>query len=595
MAKFGKSAGRKLRAGFTAATGGLLAFGTFEGLASLGREALTLDKTLTRIGIQAGGAVNLDKLRAGAARLGKDLGVGRGAMVEVVNEIVNLEGAAGVSVAKMELLGRASVATGANLKDLAGLSFGLNNAFQFDNMAEAEKALSGVIEAGKAGSVPLGKLNVVMQQQAKNFARFGASGAEGAIQLAAFFQVARRGFGSEGEAGTGMKSFFDQIEQNEGKIKGLGAVLRKSGKVGKGEFLDILDIFDELERVGATKHKFFTQAFTSSEARQFLRTVEGERKTRKVDGKKLLGLDDIIAAGKKSNAVQEDSAKFLESRAGRMEKSLTRVKEAFLDLATPENLESFAQAASKVATAIEFIADSIPAMVAGFAAFKALGMARHFGAVAASAAAAAADIVDPTERLAAQGKAGKAGRAQKALGGLGAGLVGFGVGQVIGGAVVGARQEEFARQKAQQEAALTETERASAATLALVEAGLVSEEGTLDPAFARQLRVKQLRGQELSPLEQAGETALAGFEEVRTASSGIASQLGFVRRGGPTRRALVSTEEGVFTATMQAQQDALMQILEELKRRPDTVVEVDGEAIIRATENSQNKKRAPAR
>lgn len=199
-------------------------------------------------------------------------------------------------------------------------------------------------------------------------------------------------------------------------------------------------------------------------------------------------------------------------------------------------VESIKEAVRDLAPVLEFVVDKIEYFVAAFAAMKLAqwaaglrGIAKGFKDVAASANQAGS---------AASGVGGKLG---KAIGGVAALTGGFAAGQAIGGSVVEARQSRFEAGKARQRAALSEAERAAEATQELIEAGLVSQAGVLDPSFERELRAAQAAGGELSPLQEAARTALAGFEEARAASGSSSAALKERITGGPERKFLVQS------------------------------------------------------
>jgi hypothetical protein len=352
-----------LRSGFAAGIGGFAGFASAQGIAQFGRQVLSNEEALTRLGIQANmSAEQLAKVRAVAEQTGREFGVGTAKVIEAGNAIINLEGAAGFSAEKMRVLAQAAVATGANMSDLAGVGFALKNAFKIESAKDLSRALSAVTEAGKQGSIPLNEMSTVLQQIAVNFSKVGAAGVDGAADLAAAMQVARNSFGSASETGTGLKAFIDQLEQNSDKFRAFGVRVTKIGKDGKERLRPIREILDDIADSKIMKrNRFKTMLFGSSEARQFLEALLANRD----------GFNQLADAARNSNAVQVDSQKFLQSTAGRLQVAIAQAKGELEALFTPERLEKFVTLVETgLVPALDFALDHAKAIGLAIAGWK---------------------------------------------------------------------------------------------------------------------------------------------------------------------------------------------------------------------------------
>lgn len=380
---FGKEAGSGLKSAFSAGLGNLAGLASFGGLAAVGADVFRFEDELTRLGIQGGStAAQLDNVRKIAHETGREFGLASKSVLSAATAITNLEGASGFSAEKMRLLAKVGVATGENLDALAGVGFALNNAFKLDNIADLEGAFSAVVRAGKEGSVPLTEMSTVLQQIAITFRKVSAGGKAGAADLAAAIQVGRKGFGSSGETATGIKAFIGQLEQNSAKLKAFGVDVLKTGADGKKSLRPLREILDQIAKSRMIKDpKLLTKAFGSMEARQFLEILIANRGE----------FDKLAASAMNADDVQEDSAKYLQSRAGRMKVALAKIRGEFEGLFTAQRMEQIASGAEILADAVGFVVDHMKELVAIALVFKglqlghqAMSFARSFDALASS-------------------------------------------------------------------------------------------------------------------------------------------------------------------------------------------------------------------
>ena len=426
----GKSAGKKLGGGFRTALGSIATFGTVGGLASIGKEALDFERSFTRLDIQAGKGFDASAFRSSIDDISMSMGVGKTQVLGMATAIVNLEGAAGLTTEKLDVLTRASVATGSSMEDMAGIGFALRNAFDIKEADELEASLSRLINIGKQGSVPLNELNAVLQQQATTFAKVSAAGAEGAAQFAALVQVGRKGAGSASEVGTQIKALIDNLATAAPKLKAFGVNVQTVGKDGVKNFKPIGTILDDIGKSRLMKDEtLLARVFGSSEARKLLQTVKANRAE----------FDGLIESSRGALDVQQDSDKFLQSSAGRVDKALIKIKASFQEAFTVDRIEQVVEVAEILADVIGFATEHVWGLVAAWGAFQALKVASLLSTAAGAASALASSSAGAAGGIGSAGKAadaanfaGKAKDILRVAGALtAAGAAGFALGTAL--------------------------------------------------------------------------------------------------------------------------------------------------------------------
>jgi len=383
-----------LKRGFSAALSPVGIGAGAVGFALLGKEVLAFEDTLDRTARQAGMTGQATaRMRAQIIELSKASGISRNEVLAAANEIVNLEGAAGLTDAKLKTLVKANEATGSSMKELASLTFGLGNAFGIVENADLEKAFSGVIEAGKRGSVPLNQMALILRGLAPQFAKFSSTGSEGAAELAATLQIAARGFGTAQEAGTGVQALLVALTKNAGKLKKFGVNIFDSKGKERG-LKDILTQFDKSKLIkDPTK---LQKALGRNEAVKALQVLRKFRPQ----------LDKITDGAKASDALQTDSADRRASQAAKMKIAMNNLKESILKVFTPARLEMFARAMEKVADVAEFLVDNIKLVAVVIGGIKLTGLIGGMAAMATSSGAIAGNMAKTRLGIAAAATAG---------------------------------------------------------------------------------------------------------------------------------------------------------------------------------------------
>jgi TP901 family phage tail tape measure protein len=245
---------------------------------------------------------------------------------------------------KMQLIARAAQASGADVNDMAQLMFTLT-----ENMKVAptdlEATIGGLINQAKDGSIHFKELSKELVALGPVYSQFGVTGRQGAIQLGAMMQVARRGFGSASEAGTGVLRILRSLPQHASKFRKFGVEVFKPGSKTD------LDTFDHIfNKIRNSKLKLDREALIKAFGR-----TEGERFYQLL----VMANDEyqkLIEAGKMNGVVTGDLGTFTESTSGRIDRAVEKMKNAFAQALTPERVE-------QIVGGIQRMADAMPALM----------------------------------------------------------------------------------------------------------------------------------------------------------------------------------------------------------------------------------------
>lgn len=344
----------------------LVGAGAVAGFAVVGRQVLRFEDQMSRLQIQAGTTnQEMAAFRSTVDGLSRSTGISRDELLDGAVALVDLQGAAGFSADQLKVLARANLATGTSMRDLAGLTFALGNAFNIADPNDLERGLSGIVTAGKEGAVPLNQMAQVLQRVAVTFKEVGGEGTAGAADMAAAIQILRRGFGTAEEAGTGLEALVGGLAKKAPELKKLGVDVFNTA----GEFNDLRVILDQFAAAGLSAEELFGGLGRKETVKALLTLLEN-RRSREVDGKTLKGFEEIATAARDSNAVQEDADKRRQSRAHKLQLAFNRMKLAIADAFTPQRIEKFVGLVEKLADLIELVADNLGLSAAAWAAFK---------------------------------------------------------------------------------------------------------------------------------------------------------------------------------------------------------------------------------
>lgn len=336
----GLVAGGKLGAKGIAKLGGPLASMGLDALQDAANDVREFERNLIRLRIATGQTPEqMNEMRTSMRKLSVETGIASSEILAATTNYVDLTGDVAGAQTAMRTFARVAQASGASMSDVSGAAAALGDALQI-KPEELEATFSGLINQGKAGAVTLKDFAGELSSLAPKFAKFkGAMGAEGALQLGAAFQVARKGFGSASEAATGLEALMGALSSNAKNFEKAGVKIFDVKK-GRKEFRDLHGIITAIGRSKlANDPTALTKAFGSKEAQAAFDQLN-----------RLAPLyDQIVAAGGDAGVVQRDLTTFLESDAGRIEATFNRVKESLAEAFTPERITKFAEALEQAA------------------------------------------------------------------------------------------------------------------------------------------------------------------------------------------------------------------------------------------------------
>lgn len=377
--KFGRQVKRDLKRSFQGVRRNMTAVlgpGLVAAFALAGREAFRFEKRLLQLGIQAGKTDGeMAAFRGKLTEVSKATGVSRSELEAVASQFVTATGDFVTAEKSLGLFADVLQATGTNSEDLANVMAVLKTQFRDIKPEQMAEAFGVLAVAGKAGSVELKEMASELGRVAGSFQQFGGKDIAGLQQIASAFQVVQSRFGFSAEqARTGVKSFFDQLGKNKKKVRDVFGVDVR----GK----DLFQILDELKRTGRVNRDNLFKALGERKAVDAAEAlVENLDEARKIQGQ-------ISDEG--AGAIAKDAQRFRESDVGKMEASINALKQAFIDVFTPERIKKFTDLFGKLVPIVEFMLENIVGIGAAFVAMKGVQLGAFVAKMTALATAAGA-------------------------------------------------------------------------------------------------------------------------------------------------------------------------------------------------------------
>jgi hypothetical protein len=356
---FGKDTAHSIRSSIGTAFAGAFSLASLGGAVSVVKDVVANERALTRLGIQA--EVSDERVRALATNIGQisnDTGQFTSELIAGATQIVTLTGDFDLAERSVRALGVAATATGATMGDLAGVSASLGESLHIDGKGMG-KALDALTVQGKKGKIELKDLASLLPTASAQFARFGEKGMTAVTTLGAGLQTVARATGTPAEAATAFNALGKAYEANAKRIKKYTGV---NVKRKDGSTRDFAEITDDLRR--AKLRNGATSSF------DFLGTDEAVKgfEALRANWEDFQGL--ITAGMQGGGTIEADFKRYLESPAGRIERSWTRAGNALQRAVTPERVELIADATEKFARALGFVVDHGVHMVALIGAAK---------------------------------------------------------------------------------------------------------------------------------------------------------------------------------------------------------------------------------
>lgn len=322
--------GANLAGGAAGAIGGFLV--------EQGTEVYNFEKALTRLGIAANKSPEeMRKFADSVLVTSRATGISRNNILGAARAYVALTGDMDGAAAASDTWARVAQATDSSIDDVARTAASLKQNLKI-NPADMMAAFSALAVQGKEGAIELKDLAGQLANIAPQWAMFkGGSGVQGLKEMGAALQVVKQGFGGDAsETVTGLQSLLTAVTKNAGKFKAAGIQIfdvdKKTGAKSMKNVLDIVDAIAHSKLVNdPTK---LEKAFGRVEAyRAFLQLSQNKDM-----------LDQLIQKSGDTKVIANDLEKYLESPAGKIERSWENVKNQFAAAMTPARVEAMAKA-----------------------------------------------------------------------------------------------------------------------------------------------------------------------------------------------------------------------------------------------------------
>ncbi len=362
--RFGVDIKGTLQRAVKGAFSGLSTVAGFAGAGALAlgfRSAKDFEVRMSRLGIASEKtAAEMQKIRAQLLGISKATGQGPEEILGALERFQEKTGQLDVGVESMETWAKVATATGSQMEDVALTAAALQR-----NMGlgadQAERFFSILIRQGKEGAVELKDTSRLMASLSPLFSEFGTKGVEGLAQMGAMLQIIEGGFQGADEAATGFQSLMVAIQKNAAKLerKGVQVFTDKT----RTQMRDLREIIFQIDEKVARKD--LLNVLGRSEAYRAILQLMNRGED---------GLDELVTKGLEANDVQKDFARFIGEAGGKMAKFEARMKTIAIEKIGP-HMETIANAAVKLAEAIDWIARNADKVIPIWLALKAAGPA----------------------------------------------------------------------------------------------------------------------------------------------------------------------------------------------------------------------------
>ncbi len=355
-----------------------------------GKDLLDFERQLVAFGIDIRKVPSqMGDVRASIRGISSDTGIAAIDVLKAARSYVDLAGAEQFSIEKMSLIARAARASGAGVQEMAELMFTLTENMKVPP-GELEDTIGGIINQAKDGSIHFRELAHELVALGPVYAQFGVKGREGANQLAGMMQIARRGFGSASEAGTGVLRILRSIPQHASKFRKFGVEVFQPGS--KNDLQNFLGIVKQIKTSKLSlDREALIKAFGRTEGERFYQLLKDATEQ----------YEKLLDAGRSNGVVAKDLATVSESSAGRIDAAMQRAKNTIAAAFTPERVEAFAGAVDSAVDKLEPMLKIMEGIGAVMGAFYHTGQAIR-GALTPGTSVLAPTTIDDAKAYAAQ-------------------------------------------------------------------------------------------------------------------------------------------------------------------------------------------------
>lgn len=331
-----------------------------------GKKVIDFQRELTRLGVDLNKQpAEMQQIGEGIREISSQTGLGADKVLAAGRDYADLAGLQAFTMERMSLIARAAQASGSDVKDMAALMFTLTENMKVPD-SQLEDTIGGLINQAKFGSIHFKELAKELVALGSVYSQFGVTGREGAIQIGAQMQLARHGFASAAEAGTGVLRIYRSLPQHASKFAKAGVDIWQPGS--KTNLRPFEDIIHQIQRSKlALDRELLIKSFGRTEGERFYQVLTA-----------LTGqYDQLKQAGEANGVVARDLATYTESSAGRIDVAMERVKNQFAEALTPERIDQIVGGIEQIAGAMPKIVDAIGTAMDAFAGMVALFQGAH--------------------------------------------------------------------------------------------------------------------------------------------------------------------------------------------------------------------------
>lgn len=329
-----------------------------DALIEQGHEVLNFREALGRLGLAARKTPQeLSGIEAAVRSASNATGLGALEILKGTRAYVDIAGAERYTTEKMELLARVAQASGSKINDLAQVMYQLQHAMKIPD-EQLESTFSGLLNMSKDGTIHFAQMAEEINELAPQFARFGVTGRDGMMQLAAMMQITRAGFASVAETGTGMTRIFQGLNMHSDKFENYGVRIFNVGKNGVKTFRPFLDILNDIQRnnVLSKDPHLLRKAFGRGEAERGMRLLfEGRQE-----------MERFVRAGEEAGAITQDLGTYTASASGRIAIAMEKAKNAIAEAMTPDRVERMTGALEGMVAKIDTIMEGVGKLTDAF-------------------------------------------------------------------------------------------------------------------------------------------------------------------------------------------------------------------------------------
>lgn len=307
------------------------------------------ERDLMRLGLSAKRTPEqLDELRKAFRATSVATGVDSGKIAEASRAYFDLTSDAEHMSVAMNTAARVAQASDSDIGDIVKTMAKLSDAMHIEP-GDMESAMSGLMASGDAGQIGLKDMAAEFPKLLASFQKFGTTGREGVMQVAAAWQVGAKAFGDGSESATGLMAMMAMLQSRQKELANAGVQVYTKNAKGVNVLRNLHDIIRDIgnKKIDAKKYKAIFG--DNQEARRFLDALLAAPGA----------YDAILAASNETGAVTKNLATIQESSSGKIEASLNRVKELIAEAFTPERIEKFAEMIERAAKAVGVVVDAL--------------------------------------------------------------------------------------------------------------------------------------------------------------------------------------------------------------------------------------------